>query len=56
MRKVNKIIIQQSAQFYSKAWTQRNEMMYNPEVFRTYLLEWYKNIKEMINTGNKPDM
>ena len=56
IRKVNRIIIQQSVQFYSKVWTQRNEIMHNLEVFRTYLLEQQKNIKEMINTRNKPNM
>ena len=44
MRKVNKIIVKTSVLFYSKAWTHRNEMLYNPEKYKEYVVKWHNNI------------
>ena len=41
---------------YSKAWTKRNEIMHNPEVYRQYVIGWNRNIKKMIMNGDKPEM
>jgi len=56
MKKVNKILVKNSVNFYAKSWKQRNEIMHNPETYRVYVIEWYNKVCEMIEKGNKPDM
>ena len=56
MKKINKIIVKNSIIFYLKAWTQRNEVMYNSEKYQNYIIEWYRRIVEAIKKGDKPNM
>jgi len=56
MKKINKIIVKISVQFYSKCWKHRNEIMHSPEIYRKYMEEWYCNLRELIVRGNKPEM
>ena len=56
MKRINKIIVNSSIQYYSKAWTQRNEIIYKPKVHKNYVINQHKNIKNLIEKGNKPEM
>ena len=56
MKKLNKIIVKCSVIFYSKAWTHRNEIMYDDVKFREFVIDWYKQIVDEIEKGDKPNM
>ena len=44
MKRINKIIVKRSVLYYSKSWKQRNEILHCPEIYRRYMIEWYKKI------------
>ena len=56
MKKINKIIVKNNVIFYSKAWTQRNEVMHSSEKYRNYIIKQYMRIVEAIDKGDKPSM
>ena len=56
MHVVNKIIVKQSVMFYSRAWSHRNEVMHDKDIYRKYMIKWYERIVEEIEKGDKPDM
>ena len=56
MKRINKIIVKRSVHYYSKAWKHRNEMLHNPEKYQYYMIEWYKNVINLIKHCNKPEL
>ena len=56
MKKMNKVLVKQSVIFYSKAWAHRNKILHDQETYRKYMIDWYQNIKIMIEISDKPDM
>ena len=38
MHVINKIIVQNSVEFYSEAWKQRNDILHDPEFYKLYVL------------------
>ena len=56
MKQANKIIVRKSAEFYSKAWTNRNKCFHNKEKHRSHVVEWHKRIAKNINEGNRVEM
>ena len=40
---LNKIIVKHSIAFYSKAWNHRNQILYKPEKYKQYIVEWKKS-------------
>ena len=47
-KEINKILVRNSVTFYSEAWKKRNEVIYDPEKYKSFVCNWYKNIKDMI--------
>jgi hypothetical protein len=56
MKQANKIIARKSVEFYSKAWSNRNECFHDKDRFRSHVVEWYERIVTCINEGNRSEM
>ena len=56
MKKINKILVKCSVTFYSKAWKHRNNIMHNIEAYRQFVIQWHKNVIDLIEKSAKPDM
>ena len=56
MKQVNRIITQKSMEFYSKAWTQRNECFNDKDKYRCHVIEWHERIVNYINEENRLEM
>ena len=42
--------------FYAEAWKHRNEVLHHPEIYRSYVIEWYNKVVESIENDNRPEM
>ena len=42
--------------FYAEAWRHRNEVLHEPLKHKSFVIEWCKNIVELINKENRPEM
>ena len=56
MKQANKIIARKSVEFYSKAWTNRNECFHDKVKYRNHVVEWHERIVNNINEGNRVEM
>ena len=56
MHTLNKIIVQHSIKFYSKAWNHRNEVKHNPQKYKEFMRNWYENVIEMVQHENRPEL
>ena len=56
MKRTNKIIVQQSAKFYSIGWRNRNGILHDELKFQQYIANWHNNIKIMMEQENRPDI
>ena len=55
-KEINKILVRNSVTFYSEAWKKRNEVMHDLEKYKSFVCNWYKNVKDMIVRENRPKM
>ena len=56
MHVLNKLIIKQSVLFYAEAWKHRNEVLHNPDNYRTHAIAWCNKVVESIESDNRPEM
>ena len=56
IKSIHKIVVKQCVAFYSKAWSQRNEVFHDSENFRKFVIEWHTPLKENIEHENRPEM
>ena len=56
MKEINKIIVNKSVKFYSKAWMHRNEIFHKLEAYRSHVIDWYERLKNEILEGNRPNL
>ena len=53
---INKIIVKHSVLLYAKAWRHRNKVMHDPAKYWLFIIDWYKNVVELIEWDNRPKM
>ena len=53
---LNKVIVRKSVLFYAEAWRHRNEVLHEPLKYKSFVIEWHKNIDDLINRENRPEM
>ena len=56
MHTINRIIVKSSVTFYSEAWKHRNEVRYKPELYKEFVKSWYRNVCEMVEKDNRPEV
>ena len=56
MYTVNKVIIKKSVTFYSEVQKYRCEVQHNPSKYKEFVYNWYKNVKEMVENENRPEV
>ena len=56
MKKINKVIVWKSVEFYSRAWKYHNEVLYDKSKYREYIIDWYNRLIDEIQKGNKIEM
>ena len=56
MHTLNKLILKQSITFYLEAQRHRNEVRHDPGKYREFIHNQYKNVKEMIEKDNRPEV
>ena len=56
MHTLNKIIVNHSVKFYSKAWKNRNKVRHNPIKYKEFVKDWYQKVVEMVENDNRPEL
>ena len=56
MHNTNKVIARHSVKFYAKAWQHRNDVMHDPVKHRSFVIDWYEQIKDLILAEKSPDI
>ena len=53
MKKYNKVIVQKSSTFYSKAQHNRKKLFYDESKHKVFVINWYNIIVELVQNSNK---
>ena len=56
MHTLNKIIVNHSVKFYSKAQKNRNEVRHDPIKCKEFVKDWYQKVVEMVKNDNRPEL
>ena len=56
MHEINEILVRNRVLYYLDAQKQRINGLYDPKYYKSYVVEWHKNIKNMIEQDNRPEL
>ena len=56
MHEIIKVIVRHSVKLYAKGWQHLNDIMNDPVKHRSFVIDWYEKIKDLILAENRRDM